>query len=86
MSLCEIVYAEGAGLEVAIARGGWKAKGESLTALFEYFVNTAHAISIGGRVLAGFSNPRVRCFAPRITPFVTDENELHSKLDNGTHR
>jgi hypothetical protein len=26
-SLCEIVYAEGGGLEVAIARGGWKGKG-----------------------------------------------------------
>ena len=35
-SLCEIVYAEGGGLEVAIARGGWKGIGESLSALFEY--------------------------------------------------
>ena len=58
--------------EVAIARGGWKAKSESLAALFEYFMNTTHAISIGGRVLAGFSNPRVRCFLPRISPFLTD--------------
>lgn len=75
-SLCEIVYAEGGGLEVAIARGGWKGKGESLSALFEYLMNTNLSISIGGRILAGYLNPRVRCFPPRLSVVLSDENQV----------
>lgn len=65
----------GGGLEVAVARGGWKTKGESLCALFEYFLNTTLAISIAGRVLSGYPNPRVPCFPPRFSVFVTAENK-----------
>ena len=65
----------GGGLEVAVARGGWKTKGESLCALFEYFLNTTLAISTAGRVLSGYPNPRVPCFPPRFSVFVTAENK-----------
>jgi hypothetical protein len=75
-SLCEIVYAEGGGLKIAIARGGWKGKGESLCALFEYLMNTCYAISIGGRILAAYLNPRVRCFPPRLSVVLTDKNQV----------
>lgn len=75
-SLCEIVYAEGGGLEVAIARGGWKGKGESLSALFEYWMNTSFAISTAGRILAGHLNPRVKCYPPRLSVILSDENEV----------
>jgi hypothetical protein len=66
---------EGGGLEIAIARGGWKTKGESLCALFEYFMDTTCSISIGGRILSGYTYPRAPCFPPRFTVFVNAENE-----------
>ena len=50
------------GLEVAVARGGWKTKGESFCALLEYFLNSTTAISTAGRALCGYPNPRVPCF------------------------
>jgi hypothetical protein len=72
---------EGGGLEIAIARGGWKTKGESLCALFEYFMDTTCSISIGGRILSGYTNPRAPCFPPRFSVFVNAENEGQSEED-----
>ena len=62
-------------VEVAVARGGWKTKGESLCALFEYFLNTTQAISTAGRALSGYPNPRSPCFPPRFSVFVTSDNK-----------
>ena len=72
--ICSTPNFEGGGFEVSVARGGWKTKGESLCASFEYFMNTTFAISTGGRILSGYTNPRAPCFPPRLEVFVTNEN------------
>lgn len=69
------MYLEGGGFEVAVARGGWKSKGESITALFEYYMCTTSSVSIAGRILSGYPNPRVGCFPPTFSAFVTSENK-----------
>ena len=71
----DIVNAEGGGFEVAVARGGWKAKGETICALFEYYMNTTLSINIAGRILSGFKNPRSPSYPPRFNSFVTSENK-----------
>ena len=43
--------------------------------MFEYFLNTTTAISTAGRALSGYPNPRVSCFPPRISVFVTADNK-----------
>ena len=43
--------------------------------MFEYFLNTTTAISTAGRALCGHPNPRVSCFPPRISVFVTADNK-----------
>jgi hypothetical protein len=36
---------------------------------------TTSAVSTAGRILSGYSNPRIGCFPPRFSAFVTSENK-----------
>jgi hypothetical protein len=53
---CCIVDHPDGGLEKAIIRGGWEC--QSITRLFEYHVGSLSAISVAGKILAGYDDPR----------------------------
>jgi hypothetical protein len=63
---CELIH--------AIIRGGWEFS--SLCNIFEYIMGTKETLSIGGRALAGYPEPRRRTYPPRLSACIDGNNDI----------
>jgi hypothetical protein len=77
-SVNEIVNNRNCELIHGIARGGWSV--ESINTIFEYLICSMKTIAVGGRCLAGWSNPRAGARSPRLIVNLSEQDKI--KVNN----
>ena len=63
----------GVSMSHVIMRGGWDLSG--INKVFEYMLQVTTSVSIGGRALAGWPNPRLPCYPATVTCVRNESNQ-----------